>query len=477
MNVIVSNNRQMRVLTSKVLLTFSLVLFFVASGFSKDDVTINLKGFGFAKFGRVQHTSDTLDLNFNGNWMESASAQVAAFVNINEHWDGVLGVGAAQIHKMQGRPIDSKQLSMEIQSYIAQANFTYTMDDREAPKLQYTMGYFPYNYNPDVKNLGLYLLRGPVYPGCLISGFETKETMPIANILGARIHSNFGSYTQDVIISSEVDYRPYLDYSLAYIGQYQFGDNTFKLGAGFNLYHLIPISSKVTIPDLDFLEEPTPINPDNIHPYDGTYYYVDPETGDTIQPTNQGVKLTAFFSFDFRQMLGIDGMEKNDLKLYGEVAVIGLKNYKWIYEEISERIPVMVGFNFPAFGFMDHIALEVEWYGAKYRNDLEELTEDASPIPRSNAQADREITYGGDSLSFASINYPNEDPLYLNNMMKDNWKWSLHGAKTIGDHLRISGQIANDHFRPTGSGSTNSYFTAFSTLADWYWMVKLAYYF
>jgi hypothetical protein len=37
--------------------------------------------------------------------------------------------------------------------------------------------------------------------------------------------------------------------------------------------------------------------------------------------------------------------------------------------------------------------------------------------------------------------------------------------------------VANDHFRPVGTGTTPTYFSIFSTPADWYWMAKLTYFF
>ncbi len=73
-----------------------------------------------------------------------------------------------------------------VSPYLVRADFTYAWWNTEDSKLKLTGGYFPYTYNPEVKNLGLYLLRGPVYPGVLISGFETKHIAPVANMLGLR---------------------------------------------------------------------------------------------------------------------------------------------------------------------------------------------------------------------------------------------------------------------------------------------------
>jgi len=38
--------------------------------------------------------------------------------------------------------------------------------------LSLSAGIFPFKYNPDVRNLGEYLFRGPVSPGFLITAFD-----------------------------------------------------------------------------------------------------------------------------------------------------------------------------------------------------------------------------------------------------------------------------------------------------------------
>jgi len=55
-------------------------------------------------------------------------------------------------------------------------------------------------------------------------------------------------------------------------------------------------------------------------------------------------------SLDPKTFLPFSGIfGKRDLKLYGEALVIGLKNYKEIYNKIWQRIPITFGFNFPGF--------------------------------------------------------------------------------------------------------------------------------
>jgi hypothetical protein len=46
-------------------------------------------------------------------------------------------------------------------------------------------------------------------------------------------------------------------------------------------------------------------------------------------------------------------------------------------------------------------------------------------------------------------------------------------------HLRLAGQVANDHYRNYGTGATSypTWAEALTTPKDWYWMCKLAYFF
>jgi hypothetical protein len=193
-----------------------------------------------------------------------------------------------------------------------------------------------------------------------------------------------------------------------------------------------------------------------------------------------GTKVGAFASVDFKGLFGAGALGPEDLKLYTELAVIGVKDYKGIYNDISQRIPIMVGFNLPTFKLLDHLSLEAEWYGAPYRNDYQKLENFYSPIPVSNQGVGRKLVVdstGKTMLSYSGQNFDKVDPYDVENRHKDDIKWSLHGSRTFKEHIRISGQVANDHFRTGGTFFSDGYETAFSTLEDWYFMVKLAYFF
>ena len=310
-------------------------------------------------------------------------AAIPAHAVFDDRWDASLGIGAGQEHPMQGSTQDARRLKVNIATYITQASFTYTVGERDHSPFAATFGYFPYDYNPDVKNLGLYLLRGPVYPGALVSGFETKETLPIANFLGTRLHSSLGNTEHDLLISSETERKPLFDFSLAYVFRHRLGE-AFSYGAGANFYHLLPVYSWATSPRDKNLFTFTN-DADVVDPIDRKYFYVNPANpADTTWLSHQGTKLDAFFRFDPKAFLASTRFGKNDLVVYGEAGLIGVKDYKGIYADRMQRIPVMLGFNLPAFGLLDDLAFEVEYYASPYKNDLTELETSYSPTPVSN---------------------------------------------------------------------------------------------
>lgn len=452
-------------------------------------IPIRINGVGWIQAGRVMHSSDTIGINYNGNWFQGVRGQMTALAEISPSWEGSIGIGIRQIQKglsgqnvAQGSPSSAARLQVSVEPYIAQARFTYTHGERATSPFQMTFGYFPYKYNENVRNLGLYLLRGTVYPGFLFSGFESDETIGIASQLGMNLRSSLGYFTHDLLLVSETRIRPLFDYSLAYLGKFR-PNPFFELGAGVNFYRLLPINRDLTTPrdPATFIEDGGLSEIKS--PYDRRHFYLDstgPGQVDTVRFTLAGTKAGLFGSFDFKGLVGQGSLGKEDLKLYFEAAIIGVKDYKGIYDNISQRIPIMAGFNIPTWNLLDNLSMEVEWYGAPYRNDYLKLENYYSPIPVSNQGVGRKLetdSTGRPAIVYSGSTFPNEDPYNVENMHKDDLKWSLHASKTFKDHIRISGQLANDHFRAGGNFYSDGYETAFTTLKDWYFMLKMAYFF
>ena len=431
---------------------------------------LTFSGMGWVQYGHVGHSTDTAKNNYNGNPVQTTGAQISLHAAVSEKLVGAVGIGVYENHYLSGNANGGRIPFME-SPYIAEANFTYSFWKSDASTLQLRGGLFTFDYDPDVKNLGSYLLRGPVHPGILLSGFETKlyglETkgyLPIANTLGFQLHHETGKFRQDLILNSETDLYPYYDLSPAYLAGYQ-ATPAFHVGAGVNFYRYLAIEPDLTSPH-QLSPDGRDINPQGGYPYGRNYIYVDPVTQDTTFISFKGIKLMANAAFDPKSLLSspsVFGAE--DLKVYGEVALLGLedsKAYNEIYGDYLHRMPVMLGFNLPAFTLLDNLSLEVEWYGAKFRDDLWRYQTGRSfypsPLPVS--------TY--DVVSTVNVEQ---------NVNRDNWKWSLYGSRTIRKHFKLSFQAANDHFRPGGVVGNPSQEAILSTPKDWYWMTKIAYFF
>ncbi len=494
--------------------------------------SIRIHGQGWTQMGRIMHVTDTLGVNLNGNWQQSNGAQFTAVASIGDHLEGAFGFGGFQIYHSQGNAEQQRTMRFIFQNFITEARMTYFRGERSAPGFSLTFGNFAYNYNPDVKNLGLYLLRGPVYPGFLLSGFKDfRADTTKGSVMGLHVHHAMGNFQHDLIIANERDLPPTFDWSLAYVAKYQ-AFEVLEIGGGVNFYRLLPNKNGLTNPSSRFYSQDAAIN---ALPYDATgrryedkpfpiydslgayirtdtvrvyhsvnelsYIEVSP-AWDTTRYSLQGTKLMAMFDLDCKKALGISGLGPNDLRLYGEAAVLGVKNYGTVYHDIRQRIPVTFGFNIPTFGLLDYLSLEVEWYGAKYRNSLgkignfNSLTSQPgffptpvttgnpipSPIPLSYQDyygipldtLGRLIT-GSDTLQIKGT------ALDVENLSADNWKWSLYLEKTLHNHISFTAQVANDHFRPRPAAvaliEQGGMAEAFSSPKDWYFMFRVGYFF
>jgi hypothetical protein len=496
---------------------------------SAGDVAYRISGQGWAEAGRIVHATDTLLVNLNGNALQSAGAQFTAYADIGDNWEGAFGIGGYQAHHMQGSgSVSSRSMHFYFKNFITESRMTYFRGDKADPSFSLTFGNFDYEYDLDAKNLGAYLFRGSVYPGFLVSGFmDPAVDESKGDILGLKMHNRWGKFSQDVIFANERSLPPAFDWSLGYVAKYNPVPG-LEFGAGFNLYRFLSANSDLTTPDLaEYRSRDSALTASgNAHPYD--HYYtegridtlrdasnqplIDTATGKalvryvpTVTYTHRGIKLMAMASFDPKKALGLGGrFGEEDLILYGEAALIGVQNYGSVYDNRADRIPVMIGFNLPAFGLLDVVSLEAEWYGAKYRNNISKLTqlkysELPSPIPVSYNTYDPIKKNGIDPVtgrllkdSTDAAGNPVKVPgpiqvrgtaLDIENLTQDDWKWSLFLRKTIRQHIRFTAQVANDHFRPQpthtkyadldGTGATE--FS--SSMSDWYFMARLGYFF
>ena len=156
-------------------------------------------------------------------------------------------------------------------------------------------------------------------------------------------------------------------------------------------------------------------------------------------------------SFDVKPIFGSEtSMGTEDLKIFSEVAVLGLENYPFFYEKLGDRIPIMFGINLPAFGYLDIVSFQMEHLSTPFANDWYEVV--WGGLPHHHQQ-----NWNADSLGH-----------------KDDWRWSILAKKQFANHIGIAIQAASDHFRGIGADYHLSSRTSLTeTSRDWYYMGRV----
>jgi hypothetical protein len=320
----------------------------------------------------------------------------------------------------------------------------YTAYDIIKEKLSFKLGYFPYVYAPESRNLGNYLFRTGVYPGFVISGSEE------ARVAGLQISAGYPTnFRHDLFITTEVDAEPQYDWSLTYVGQYNLL-NCVNIVAGVTASRILPIIPEKTNPTtLKYMP--------NIYKIS----YFDASTGDTIFYGKTGVKLMGRISLDGRRMFFANStrLGEEDLKLYVEAAFLGVKNYPGYYERPSERVPMMIGVNLPAFKVLDLLNVEMEYYRSPYWNNP---VHSGYAIPWEN-------------WDYSTIADPKADLGWRSH--KDDFKWSIYAQRSFFKSMSLYVQAASDHLRPSDGSDEYEPHEVLSAPNEWYWKGGIAFMF
>jgi hypothetical protein len=357
--------------------------------------------------------------------------------------------------------------------YIREAQAIRNFIDNEMVRVVGGIGFFPYKYNGNVRNLGEYLFRSTAYPQTLSTEFD----YPYARLLGGYLKAAlFDQLSFDFLISSNQEYVAVDDISASILGTWKPG-RIFEIGAGVSFGSIVSADSNTTTYKKDISSA-----------------YVDTVNGkpDTQYYTFAGTKVMARMSFDTKLLFTNDSfggfLGEHDLRFYTEAALLGTNNYPraikspvW-YMNPLQRIPVMVGFTWPtnpllayispvvplALSYLldpdhalskadevrlsavggagvvagtglwylekvfakklrfDEISVEVEWWGNPYPNSLQGVVLDNLPLP------------------FRSGTKTIDDSLMYKH---DDWKWSIYAKKTFADHYFVEIQAASDHMR------------------------------
>ncbi|MEO6098419.1 MAG: hypothetical protein ABIW76_23210 [Fibrobacteria bacterium] len=322
-------------------------------------------------------------------------------------------------------------------------------------------GFIPYKYNRDARNLGEYLYRSGTYPGDIVTtdGYQFMDhAFYDAYGIHARFNTLDGLVTHDLNLFTEAVIEPIGDITPAY--ELGLKASRFELGAGAAYNRGIayrPSKSR-------------PVDEDNLYievkadPAKGYAYYKGPFMGapsevreDPSKPyavlhrwTQRGIKLMARAAIDLGDLLPEDLGSTDDLRIYGELAVLGLENQPYYYESLLQRMPIMVGINLPTFKLLNMFSVQAEYYDGKFNNVSQS---DRSSVP-----------------IWTVANYSTRD---LDTYKPSKWRWSLYGKKSLNPLLNVNFQVASDHLRLRNALSTRSDYALTPNPSSWYYLLKL----
>jgi len=409
------------------------------------------------------------DIPFDKEWLETIDGGIKVNYKLTPYLTGRLNLGVvinlATVSPREMRTFEysAKKVAPALLDACLEYQRKGVLFDND--QLLVELGYFPFKYNQQSTNLGEYLFRSGTYPGWLITGFEHSIDRPkLAGVHASYTVGSTVSLKQDLIMNTELDVFPYRDIHLSYIATPSFG-KFLNLGIGVQFARLIALDHRKTTLGTD------PFYKDRFEPIVG---YIDTASGDTIRYTFKGTKAMGRAMFDVKELLELLGFGsrifgKEDLKIYGEMALLGVKNYKGWYEKPNERIPMMVGFNFPAFKILDVLSVEVQRYKTPYINTQDYIWKASSAIPYVPGRV-------------SPMDYDREWNDSTMAVTDDDIRWSIYASKQLGKHIRLSAQAACDHtpknwYTPWPAPQSAKYSDIVPKNDDWYFMMRMSFYF
>jgi len=394
--------------------------------------------------------------NIKDVWVEDAIVECgfAAVYRERLKLDFTLGTKLYFSYPQMEKERYTKNLRQDV--FLGDLYAQYHFGDKEMPLFLGQVGYFRLKYNANGRNFGDYLFRTGTYP----IWFDMSFDAPWQRLLGLHMQSNiFQSLKLDaLLISSTV--APAMNWSLAFLANYDIARLHFiNIGAGIDWANLFSVYSK----KYSYYFGGDPTTPES----DINCKYVT-DTGDTAYYTFKGTKVMAQISIDPKALFPRKAIfGENDFRLYAEVDIIGIKSYpdsgitaggqKQLvapsYNNIWEKMPVAIGFNFPTFKLLDVLNFELEWFGAKYYNDASnQINYGSAPLPMN-------VQYFGDTLYAPKKGY---------------LKWSVYAKRSfLNGHCAIIAQVARDHMRtPCAAYNYEMWNELLVSSKDWGWYLK-----
>jgi hypothetical protein len=480
--------------------------FRVVSPVSAEKPKLSVSGWGWLTMGQVQSTEPdqrATVVDFDQQWLTDIQAGIKVTAPVTSkstcHVHIMCSLFSPIVHIAMGsdnaEPLQ-KKFTLSLLDVSVKTFWKTGINDTVLNEF----GYFPVKYNPEAMNLGEYLFRSNAYPPLLTSGFEIADKVKMAGIhTGYRRLTPIGRLKADIYLNTETECYPTADLSLSALLGYTDPGKFLDLSMGVSFYHLVPFDQ----------ERITPAKNKSYTTIAASF--IDSITGVKTDYTFRGTKLAAAVTFDPKVFFNSTIFGKNDLKIYGEFAILGVKNYPGWYENRKERWPVMAGVNWPTHQFasycvlpeilafiletnrekkrqkgigfgtagiltgigswlldrkletnskLDLISIEIEHNPSPYMNSYHFIWKTNSPIP--------------DFKTNTGMDYYSE----WKKKHDDDWKWSVYTSKVI-KNVRISGQIASDHtskatYLPEGK---RIYTEMVPRTEDWYFMLRCGFFF
>jgi hypothetical protein len=423
---------------------------------------IKISGWGGFEFGQIMHGFFGPD-ELNHRWQEGFRSRLNISSPVNDRLLLNFGTEISYQYSITAAQTNFPSYLPGVNFALDRADLSYKLLRGHYP-ITIQVGYFPFKYNTEARNLGEYLFRSGCYPNYLTNNFD----FPLSRLLGFNIDNvllegnDAFSAHQNFMVTSETEIYPYEDISLSYLLALSIFKDVFKIGGGICGQRMFSVNESYTTPHSS--QTISEIN--NVRSVFDSLSGTTITTGDTTFYSFAGTKLMAHATFDPKPLIPWNIFGAEDLKLYGEMAVLGLKNYPVYtdslirYDILSERMPFMVGFNFPTFKILDVLSLEYEYFPNRYYSSyFNELVGKGTrlPIPLVQAVGDR----------------PAMDTGYTHFV-----KWSVYAKKSLGKHVELVAQFARDHRHAFFSYSDPRYVDFGDNLSaakDWYYLIKIAY--
>jgi hypothetical protein len=400
-------------------------------------------------------------------WLQRTGVTITQAVSLNEdRLRLIVGIGGMFFNSYPEAVTVSYQRSLKFGPGISQAQAITKLGPLDNPWGAVHLGFIPFKYNPDAKNLGEYLLRSSAYPNVIYSGGYNMINSANMLVLGATMEVKTGPVDHSLVLSIERNYEPNGDLTPSYLVAYK-PHPAIEIGGGITLSHLISVKPSLTTPDGKIS---TGTSPSNRYDDDVDTVVTDPADTTYSNYTFKGTKLMARASINFQTFLQWSWLGPEDLKLYSEAALLGVKNYPYYYDNRWHRIPVMVGLNLPTFRFgnfkaFDALAVEAEYRRADFTNSVAISYVDYTlPLPY--------LGFSQNPADYEKTN-PRRGPWYRD----EGIKWSVYAKRGLIPGLDLYAQVASDHIRPMKFTSDGALVPTREPLtlrpSEWYYLVRL----